>query len=221
MHRLSPDHPRRGAVSKGCLVGLLLLGLLMLGGGCVALAGVSKYNGIVTNENTVDSAWSEIRNQYKRRYDLVPQLVSTVEGAAEFERSTLNDVIEARASIGSLQLPDDLPTDQATLDAFVAAQEKMGSALSRLLVTVERYPTLKASQNFLSLQDQLEGTENRIAVARRDYIEAVRIYNNSVETFPGNVVAGFANKGELPQLEVSDDVEQVPNVDFDFGGEGR
>jgi len=201
-------------MKMGCLIaaGVAVLVVLILGGTVVG-----KYNGLVTAQEKVSASWSEIDNQYKRRFDLIPQLVSTVQGAADFEKSTLESVIESRASVGRAQLPAGLPTDPAKLQAYIQAQQGLGAALSRLMVVVERYPELKANQNFLSLQDQLEGTENRIAVARRDYIDSVRVYNTSRRTFPTNLIAGMFNFNEQPQLQIEAEQRETPKVDFDFG----
>jgi len=207
---------RQGGAS-GCWIALgVVVLLVLLFGGCA----VGKYNGIVSAEEKVGAQWSEIHNQYKRRYDLVPQLVETVKGAADFERSTITAVTEARASVGKMQLPETLPDDPAKIQAFFEAQRGLTSALSRLLVVAENYPQLKASQNFLSLQDQLEGTENRIAVARRDYIEAVRGFNTQIRRFPNNLIAGAFGFERMPQLEVEEAVTERPDVEFDFGNDG-
>ncbi len=215
-------HPRRtGAVGKGCLVAggigaVVLLILLAFGG-----AGCSKYNGMVGGRENVAGKWAEIDNQYKRRTDLIPSLVETVKGAADFEKSTLEAVVEARASVGRAQLPSDVPTDPEKLQAYIQAQQSLSGALSRLLVVAENYPQLKANQNFLSLQDQLEGTENRIATARRDYIEAVRMYNTSIQTFPANVIAGMFGFTKAAQIEATPEERAVPKVQFDFGNEKK
>jgi LemA protein len=214
-----PHPSRRGAVSRGCLIGLgvggaLLLLLLILGG-----TGVSRFNQIKARHVKVETAWAEIDNQYKRRFDLVPNLVATVQGAADFEKTTLEAVTEARASVGRAQMPGNIPTDPAQLDAYIQAQQKLSGAIGRLLLVAESYPQLKATQNFLSLQDQLEGTENRIATARRDYVEAVGAYNTSIATFPGNVIAGFAGMEKAPQLTMPVEERGVPKVDF--GGAGK
>jgi LemA protein len=202
------------AIAAGVAVALLVvIGLTVMG----------KYNSLVTLQEKVEAAWSEIDNQYKRRYDLIPQLVNTVQGAADFEKSTLEAVTEARASVGRAQLPPGLPADEAQLRAYIEAQQGLGAALGRLFVVVERYPELKANQNFLSLQDQLEGTENRIAVARRDYIDAVRLYNTGLRRFPGNLVAGLFGFDPRPQLQIDEAERETPQVDFDFkdnGGDG-
>jgi LemA protein len=207
----------RGSGKTGLLIGLgvIILIVLIIGG-----TAIGKYNQLVTSQEKIQAAWSEIDNQYKRRYDLIPQLVNTVKGAADFEKSTLEAVVEARASVGRAQLPAGVPTDPAQLEAYAQAQQTLGSALSRLMVVVERYPDIKANQNFLSLQDQLEGTENRIAVARRDYIDAVRIYNTARRRFPGNIIAGMFGFEEQPQLELPPESRETPEVEFNFNNEG-
>ena len=193
------------AVGAIVFVGLIMAGIF-----------VGRFNKLVTAQETIEAAWSEIDNQYKRRFDLIPQLVKTVQGAADFEKSTLEAVTEARASVGRAQLPAGLPTDPAQLQSYVQAQQGLGSALARLMVVVERYPDIKANQNFLSLQDQLEGTENRIAVARRDYIEAVRVYNTTRRRFPANFIAGMFGFDKQPQLEFDAAERETPQVEFDF-----
>ena len=204
---------QRGSAKIGCLAaaGVALLLVLIVGG-----IFMGRYNKLVTTQETIEAAWSEIDNQYKRRFDLIPQLVKTVQGAADFEKSTLEAVTEARASVGRAQLPAGLPTDPAQLQAYVQAQQGLGAALSRLMVVVERYPEIKANQNFLSLQDQLEGTENRIAVARRDYIEAVRIYNTTRRRFPANLIAGMFGFEKQPQMQFDAAERETPQVEFDF-----
>ncbi len=196
---------------KGCLIagGIVLLALLLIGG-----CAVGSYNGIVTREATIEAKWSDIRNQYQRRYDLVPQLVETVKGAAGFEQSTITAVTEARASVGKLPLPQTPPDDAGALKAPLQAQDSFYGALQRLLVVAENYPELKATGNFLSLQDQLEGTENRLAGARHDYIEAVRDYNVSIQRFPGNLIAGLFGRKAHAQLELPEAVTERPAVDF-------
>ena len=204
---------QRGSMKMGCLIaaGVAVVLVLVLG-----LSLVGRYNGLVGTQEKVEAAWSEIDNQYKRRFDLVPQLVSTVQGAADFEKSTITEVTEARASVGRAQLPPGVPQDPAQLQSYADAQQGLGAALSRLLVVVERYPELKASANFLALQDQLEGTENRIAVARRDYIDAVRLYNTGRRRFPTNLIAGMFGFDAVPQLQIDAGERETPQVDFDF-----
>jgi LemA protein len=173
-----------------------------------------KYNGLVQSKTKVEAAWAEIDNQYKRRYDLIPNLVETVKGSANFEKSTLQAVTDARASVGRAQLPANVPTDPAQLQAYIQAQQGLSGALSRLFVVAENYPTLRSSENFRSLQDQVEGTENRIATARRDYIESVKTYNTSVRTFPGNIIAGMFNFEPVAQLETAPAERVTPKIDF-------
>ena len=196
-----------GAASKGCLVVGGILALLVI-------VGVTSYNGLIKKKETVAAAWSNIDNMYKRRFDLIPQLVETVRGAANFEKSTLTEITEARASVGRAQLPPEVPTDPKQLEAYIAAQQGLGSALSRLLVVAENYPELKASQNFRDLQNQLEGTENRIAAARTDYIEAVRNYNAAIAMVPGRFFAGMFGMTPAAQLTIPEAERTVPKVDF-------
>jgi LemA protein len=205
-----------GAAKTGCLIaaGAVILLVVILG---MMLAG--RYNGLVTKQEKVEAAWSEIDNQYKRRFDLVPQLVNTVKGSADFEKSTLEAVTEARASVGRAQLPPGLPADPAQLQSYIQAQQGLGAALGRLFVVVERYPDIKANQNFLALQDQLEGTENRIAVARRDYIDAVRDYNTFRRRFPTNFVAGMFGFEKQAQLQIDAEERETPQVEFDFNND--
>jgi len=200
----------RGALSGGALVIIVVLVVVLL----VGLVGVGSYNGLVTRKERVASTWSQIDNQYKRRNDLVPNLVATVQGAANFEKSTLTEVTEARASVSRVQLPKEVPTDEKQLAAYIAAQQGLGAALGRLMVVAEKYPELKATQNFRDLQVQLEGTENRIAVARTDYIEAVRDYNTAIEKIPGSFVAGFGAMKPAAQLTIPEGERAVPKVDF-------
>jgi LemA protein len=171
------------------------------------------YNNLVELEERVSSQWSQVENVYQRRADLVPNLVNTVKGAANFERETLTQVIEARSKATGVNV-DASQLSPEKIRKFQQAQGKLSSALSRLLVSVERYPELKANRNFLELQAQLEGTENRIAVERRRFNEAVREYNSAVRRFPNNLAAamfGFEKKG---YFEAEAGAEQAPEVDF-------
>jgi LemA protein len=206
-----PSSTRTGGLGTGALVVLGVLLLLVLGiGGC----GVGKYNSLAKGKVNVEGRWAEIDNQYKRRTDLVPNLVATVKGVADFEQKTLTDVTEARASVGKLQMPSTLPTDPAQLDAYIKAQQGLSSALGRLFAVAENYPTLKATENFRDLQSQIEGTENRITVARRDYIDAIQGYESSRTTFPGNLIAGFFHFEKIPQPSIAPEERAVPKVDF-------
>jgi LemA protein len=161
--------------------GTLMLLFVFIGAG---LSGCG-YNNIPRLDEQVKAAWSEVLNQYKRRADLVPNLVETVKGFAAQEKSVFVEVTEARAKASQTKLPDDILSNPDAFKQFQANQAALGGALGRLLVTVEKYPDLKSNQNFLALQSQLEGTENRIAVARRDYIQAVQAYNTELRTIPG------------------------------------
>ena len=173
------------------------------------------YNRIQGADEAVKAAWAEVSNQYQRRADLIPNLVATVKGAADFERETLEAVISARARATSIQATPELVDDPEAFRRFEQAQGELSSALSRLLVTVERYPDLKANQNFRDLQAQLEGTENRIAVARGRYIEQVAEYNKLVRFFPTNLTARFLLGAEpRPTFEAREGAEQPPQVQF-------
>ena len=179
-------------------------------------------NNIPTYEETAKAAWSQVLNQYQRRADLVPNLVETVKAYATHERETLNDIVEARSRVAQMQIPSDILTNPEAFKAFQENQAALSGALARLLVVVERYPDLKANQNFLTLQSQLEGTENRISVARRDYIDAVRIYNTELRTIPGRWWAAFLYPEAKPMesFTVAEDVMQAPKVDFGTGATG-
>lgn len=212
---------RRGALGKGCLVGLAVLAGLLVVGGILAMMVVSSHNGLAGAREDVASKWAAIDNAYKRRADLVPNLVATVKGAADFEQKTLTEVTEARASVGRMQLPAGLPTDEAQLKQYIQAQQSLSGSLSRLLVVSEQYPQLRATESFRDLQSQLEGTENRIGVARHDYIESVRDYNSRLAKFPGNVIGGMFNFQRAPQLEVAPEERATPKVDFGDGSKPK
>lgn len=192
----------------------LLLGLAMLSG----LSGCG-INNIPTYDEGVKAAWSQVLNQYKRRADLVPNLVNTVKGYAAQEKEVLIAVTEARARVSQMTLPQNILSDPQAFQSFQQNQGALSSALARLMVVVERYPDLKSNQNFLALQSQLEGTENRIAVARRDYIGAVQQYNTELRTIPGRWWAAML----YPEMElrenftVEESVQQTPEVNFQGG----
>jgi LemA protein len=184
----------------------------------VVIAGGS-YNRLVGLSQKTDSSWAQVQNDYQRRSDLIPNLVATVSGAADFEKSTLTEIAEARASVGKVQInASSAPTDAAKLAEFDRAQGQLSSALSRLLVVAERYPDLKASANFTELQAQLEGTENRISVARRDFNQAVQEYNTAVKSFPANLYAAMFGFKEKPYFNAAPGAETAPKVQFNFGG---
>lgn len=175
-------------------------------------------NNIPTYENDAKAKWSEVLSQYKRRTDLIPNLVETVKGFAEQEKSVLVDVIEARAKATQVQanIPADVLTNPDAMKNLTEAQNQLGGALGRLLVTMERYPDIKSGQNFLALQSQLEGTENRISVSRRDYIESVRVYNTELSTIPGRWWASFMYPQNKPMatFDIPAEEQQTPKVDF-------
>lgn len=195
-------------MKKGTLV---LIGLIALFG----VYACNSYNGILGKDTQVEKTWGEVQNQYQRRADLIGNLVKTVQGAADFEKSTLTDVINARAAATQIKLEaDDLTPEN--MAKFEAAQSQLSGSLSRLLVAVEQYPALKANQNFLELQAQLEGTENRIAVARKDFNEAIAQYNLAVRTFPTNLLAGIFGFSKKEQFKASEAAQTAPDVNFDF-----
>ncbi|WP_199699456.1 LemA family protein [Alcanivorax profundi] len=175
-------------------------------------------NNIPTYDEQVKAAWSQVENQYQRRADLIPNLVNTVKGYASHEQEVLVDVTQARAKVGSIQVDGNLLDNPEKLQQFEQAQRQLGSALQRLMVVAERYPDLKANQNFLALQSQLEGTENRISVARRDYIAAVQQYNTEIRTFPGRLWHSFLYS-DMDIRETyeatSEGADQAPAVSFD------
>lgn len=191
----------------GCL-GIALIAVII-----VALWGWSKYNGLVTEDEKVNNAWADVQTQYQRRADLIPNLVETVKGYAEHESETLQKVIEARAKATSINVDPNNLTEEA-LQQYQQAQGELGNALGRLLVSIERYPDLKANQNFLELQSQLEGTENRINNARDKFNTAAKEFNTMVRKFPANIVAslfGFKNK---TYFAASDTAQEAPKVQF-------
>ena len=201
-----------GKLGLGC-VGLIVVIAVILG-----ISMVGTYNRLVTASQAVDAQWANVESAYQRRADLIPNLVSTVQGAANFEKSTLEAVINARASVGRAQInAPTAPTDPAQLAQFEAAQGQLGAALQRLLVVVERYPELKANQNFRDLQAQLEGTENRINVERNRYNESAQGYNTLRQRFPTNLFASlFGFKEKAYFKAVTPGADRAPAVNFDF-----
>jgi LemA protein len=202
-----------GKVGLGCLVVLIVLVII------VGLSFAGTYNRLVGLGQEVDKSWAEVENQYQRRADLVPNLVATVQGAANFEKETLTAVTQARASVGRATVEaGKAPTDPAALAQYEAAQNQLGSALQRLLVVSERYPDLKANASFRDLQAQLEGTENRITVARGRFNEAAQSFNTVLKRFPTNMIAGMFGFKERPYFKaVTPGAEKAPNVQFNFG----
>lgn len=183
--------------------------------GFIVLASQSScgYNSMVAKDEGVEAQWANVQNAYQRRADLIPNLVNTVKGAANFEQETLTQVIEARAKATSVNIsPDNLTPEN--IERFQAAQGELSGALSRLLVSVERYPELKANQNFLELQAQLEGTENRISVERRKFNEAVQDYNSYIRSFPRNMIAGMFDFEQKGYFEAEAGAQTAPTVEF-------
>jgi LemA protein len=203
----------------GCLGALVLV--LLIGVGWY----VGVRNHLVELDQQVQAQWAQVENDYQRRFDLIPNLVRTVQGAANFEKSTLEAVINARSRVGQVQAPaggppgtqSNLPNDPNAMAQFAGAQENLSGALSRLLVVVERYPDLKSNQNFLELQSQLEGTENRIAVERRRYNEVAQTFNSSVLKFPANMVANMSGFKPKAYFKGAAGSQNAPEVNFNFG----
>jgi LemA protein len=175
---------------------------------------VSTYNRIVTLDEQVKSGWSQVESQYQRRYDLIPNLVETVKGFAKQEREVLESVTNARSRVGQLTVTPQVLNDPQAFAQFQQAQDGLSSALSRLLAVVENYPTLKSNENFLQLQSQLEGTENRITVARNRFNENVQAFNTAIRTFPGSLVAGFGGFREAEYFKATAGAEEAPKVKF-------
>jgi LemA protein len=198
----------------GCGI-LGVLGFIVL---LFVLAGISSYNRLVNLSQKTDSTWAQVQNNYQRRSDLIPNLVNTVSGAANFEKSTLTEITQARASVGQMKIdPNSAPTDPKQLAAFQAAQNQLGTALSRLLVVSEKYPELRATQQFSDLSAELAGTENRIAVARMDFNNAVLGYNAAIKSVPGVFFAGMMGYKEKPYFKATEGSEKPPKVEFNFG----
>jgi LemA protein len=188
---------------------IIIIGAILLLGGC----GCGRYNDMVNQDENVKAKWANVQSDYQRRADLIPNLVNTVKGAANFETETLTRVIEARAKATSVNVDADNLTPEK-IAQFQEAQSQLSGALSRLLVTVEQYPELKANQNFMDLQKQLEGTENRIKVSRNDFNSAVQSYNNTVRQFPNNIFAGMFNFKPRQPFTADQGSEKAPEVKF-------
>jgi LemA protein len=197
---------------KKWLIPLVVIGVIAFG---LYSWGKNFYNSAILLQESATKTWGDVESSYQRRNDLIGNLVKTVQGAADFEKSTLTDVIEARAKATSTTIDASNLTAE-NMAAYQQAQSGLSSALSRLLVTVEDYPELKANQNFLELQSQLEGTENRINVARDRYNEAVEPYNKHIKTFPNKILAGLFNLDEMNYYKADAGSEQAPDVEFDF-----
>lgn len=200
-------------MNKG-LLGCGLVVVLIAGG--VVMWGVGVHNDLVSLDEGVNAAWAQVESAYQRRADLIPNLVKTVEGAADFERETLTEVVEARSRATQVQInPGDL-NDPAALARFQQAQDGLSGALGRLLVVIERYPELKANQNFLQLQDELAGTENRIGVERRRFNDAAQKFNTRRRLVPARYIAQLVGFDEKAYFQAVEGAEQAPQVEFDF-----
>jgi LemA protein len=203
----------------GCLGVLAIVVILAI---VVGGWGAGQYNGLVKNQEAVNSAWAQVQNVYQRRADLIPNLVETVKGVANFEKETYTAVTEARAKVGQIKLSAEVLNDPQAFRRLEAAQGQLSSALSRLLAVAENYPQLKANQNFLELQSQLEGTENRITVERRRFNEVAQGYNTQLRSVPTNFIAAIFHFKERPYFEAAPGAETAPRVNFGgTGGEGR
>ena len=193
-------------MKKSTIITLVVIGL-------VAIWGINGYNSLVSSDKEAQTKWADVETQYQRRADLIPNLVNTVKGYAAHESETLQAVVEARAKATSVSIdPSNMSAEQ--IANFQRAQDGVSSALSKLLVTVEKYPDLKANENFKELQAQLEGTENRISVARRDYNDASRQYNTSLRSFPKNILASLFGFEKRAYFEAQTGTEQAPSVQF-------
>ncbi len=197
-------------MSKGIgiiiVIAVVIIGAIMWGTGI--------YNNLVGLEEGVTGSWSQVENQYQRRADLIPNLVNTVKGVANFEKETYTAVTEARAKVNQINMSPEMLSDPNAFAQFQSAQDGLGSALSRLLVTVENYPQLKANENFMQLQAQLEGTENRISVERKRFNEVVQNYNTTITRFPASIIAGFTGFNQKQYFTAVAGSDQAPKVEF-------
>ncbi|MEQ9089774.1 MAG: LemA family protein [Balneola sp.] len=192
--------------------GKLIIGLVVVG--LLVFFGISINNGLVEKEEAVEGAWAQVENQYQRRADLIPNLVNTVKGAANFEQETLTSVIEARSKATSVNINAGDLSDPAKFQQFQQAQGELSGALSRLLVSIERYPELKANSNFRDLQNQLEGTENRISTERKRFNDTAQNYNSSIRKFPTSIFASIGGFERKAYFEADQGAENAPTVDF-------
>ena len=197
-------------MSKGLGI-LIVVGVVVIG---VIMWGTGIYNNLVGLDENVSQAWSQVENQYQRRADLIPNLVNTVKGVADFEKETYTSVTEARSKVNQINMNADMLSDPNAFQQFQSAQEGLSGALSRLLVTVENYPQLKANENFMQLQAQLEGTENRISVERKKFNEVVQNYNTTIRRFPASIIAGFMGFQQKQYFTAAAGSDQAPKVEF-------
>lgn len=200
-------------MNKGCMISLIIGGIFLF----IAIAfvgwGVSAYNKMVTMDESVKAQWGNVQNQYQRRSDLIPNLVNTVKGYATHEKTTLEQVTEARAKATQVTI-DPQKLDAQSLQRFQAAQGELSQALGRLLMVQERYPDLKANQSFIELQAQLEGTENRISTERTRFNDEAKTYNSYIRTFPQSIVAGIGGFSQMPYFEAEQSAQKAPKVEF-------
>jgi LemA protein len=201
-------------MTKGIMVGLGCLAIIVIAVLILGFSAWGTYNGLVTEGQNVESKWAQVENVYQRRADLIPNLVATVKGYAAHESETLQAVTASRSQVGSIKMTPELLNDPAAFQKFQQAQAGLTSALSRLMLVVEKYPDLKANQNFLELQSQLEGTENRITVERMRFNEAAQSYNTKVLRFPGNIFARFFGFDKKPYFQSDEGSKKAPVVNF-------
>jgi len=200
--------------NKGLMIGCAIGAVVLIAAGMLVAWGVSSYNNMISLDQAVIQQWSQVENQYQRRADLIPNLVNTVKGYADFEKEVLTKVTEARARVSQFNITPEVLNDPQAFAKFQSLQGELSGALSRLLVTVENYPQLKANENFLQLQAQLEGTENRISVERKKFNEVVQSYNTTIKRFPASMLAGMFGFGEKQYFKAIQGAETPPKVEF-------
>ncbi len=200
--------------SKGCMIAAAILIVVAVVVGGIFLWGLGIYNNLVAQDETVRKGWSDVEAQYQRRLDLIPNLVSTVKGYATQEQQVFIGVAEARSKVSQMTVTKEVLEDPQAFAKFQQAQDQLSSALSRLLVVAEQYPQLKSNENFMDLQKQLEGTENRITVARTRYNETVQAYNTTIRRFPASLVAGFTGFREKAYFQAKEGADEAPKVQF-------
>jgi LemA protein len=200
--------------NKGMMIGCAIGAVVLLAVGMLVIWGISSYNNMVSLDQAVIQSWAQVENQYQRRADLIPNLVNTVKGYADFEKEVLTKVTEARARVSQFNITPEVLNDPQAFAKFQSLQGELSGALSRLLVTVENYPQLKANENFLQLQAQLEGTENRISVERKKFNEVVQSYNTTIKRFPASLMAGMFGFGEKQYFKAIQGADIPPKVEF-------
>ncbi|MDY0083564.1 MAG: LemA family protein [Ignavibacteriaceae bacterium] len=200
--------------NKGMVIGCAIGGVILLALAMLFFWGMNSYNNMVSQDQAVMQQWSQVENQYQRRADLIPNLVNTVKGYADFEKEVLTQVTEARAKVSQFNITPEVLNDPQAFAKFQSLQGELSGALSRLLVTVENYPQLKANENFLQLQAQLEGTENRISVERKKFNEVVQQYNTTIKRFPASMLAGIFGFSEKQYFKAIQGAETPPKVEF-------